>query len=182
MEHEAYNHPTFEMPLYVINNPYRVAQSFAGRYFIGHTPILTLRRRLNAWGGLLNDAGSGVDIFLNTFTVSNIGDVPIRAELWLNATPPGKPSYSESVSAANTAITPVPQPSATLAYAQQLPYVPAKGVSLFSRIVGASSTEVGNYYGKIVVPPGSDVIVFLHAPSDRTVKAEIALGWWENTV
>ena len=34
-------------PMEVINLPYRVYQSFKGKYFMGHTPFLTLERNLN---------------------------------------------------------------------------------------------------------------------------------------
>ena len=59
---------------------------------------------------------------------------------------------------------------------------PQGGCSLFTRVAGAHSTEVGNYYGKIVIPPGGTFLVQLLSPSTGTVSAEVALGWWEEPV
>ena len=59
---------------------------------------------------------------------------------------------------------------------------PQGGCSLFTRVVGAHSTEVGNYYGKIVIPQGGTFLVRLLSPSIGTVSDEVAFGWWEEPV
>ncbi len=156
---------------------YRVNKAFEGKYFIGHTPVMTLRGQ-NAWGGLLNPHGSGVDLFFNTFTVSNYSDMPFRSQLWVNA-PTGRCYMSPYVSPSNTARAPQREPRAQLVYQPEAEGMPSGGVSLLSRIIPANDTVVGNYYGKIVIPPGGSVIVLLYAPRGE-VSAEVALGWWED--
>jgi hypothetical protein len=160
---------------HVVSLEYRVSKAFEGRYFMGHTPTLTLPQRAAAWAALLNPQGSGINVFVNTFTVSNFSTSPFRAQLWLNAMPE-QGEASPYVSATNTAITPLMQPGAVVAYGQGSI---GGGQSLFTRVAGAQSTEVGNYYGKIIVPPGGSFLVLLQSPNAAGAQAEAAFGWWE---
>ena len=164
----------------VVSLEYRVSKSFEGRYFMGHTPPMTLPVRGNGWAALFNPRGSGVNVFVNTFTVSNFSTVPFRAQLWLNTMPDGGQA-SPHVSAVNAAIQPPVRPGAAIIYGQMAGQLKV-GQSLFTRVAGAQSTEVGNYYGKIVVPPGSALLVQLQGPAVSGVQAEVALGWWEDMV
>lgn len=169
----------YPQPMQVVNLPYRVYESFKGRYFMGHTPFITMGDHYNGWGGLINPISSGINMYINTFTVSNTSDTPFRAELWLNAKPFSKATVSPHVSPANTAIEPLPTPKAVLVFASHLKECPSSGVSIFERISEANSTVVGNYYGKIIIPPGGSFIVYLHSPNAESIKADIAFGWWE---
>ena len=161
----------------VVNLPYRVNKALEGKYFIGHTPALILFRDSNMWAGLINPQNSGVDLFLNTFTVSNYTDTPFQTQIWLvNA--PGRGILSSDVSASNRAIFPPHKPKVRLEYGDNACF--PDGVSLFTRMAEANSTVVGNYYGKIVVPPGEAVVALLCSPGYRRVCAEVAFGWWED--
>lgn len=161
----------------VVSLEYRVNKAFEGKYFMGHTPVMTLNGG-NAWGGLANPRGSGVDLFINTFTVSNYSGTPFQAELWLNPLPE-RSLVSSYVTVSNTAKMPLREPKAKLVYQPAAGGEPKGGTSLFSRVAEADSTVVGNYYGKIVVPEGGSFLVFLYAPHSE-VSAEVALGWWED--
>jgi hypothetical protein len=163
---------------HVVSLEYRVHQAFLGRYFMGHTPQLTLPPCGSVWAALYNPPASGMNIFVNTFTVSNFSATPFRAHLWLNAMAGGGVG-SPFVCAANTTIVPQTWPRAVIDYGQS---APQGGCSLFTRVAGAHSTEVGNYYGKIVIPPGGTFLVQLLSPSTGTVSAEVAFGWWEEPV
>ena len=79
----------------------------------------------------------------------------------------------------NTAIMPQPEPRVVIVSGQG---EPQGGCSLFTRVAGAHSTEVGNYYGKIVIPPGGTFLVQLVSPNTCAVHAEAAFGWWEEPV
>lgn len=181
MDNEAYHGECeMERPQQVVSNPYRVWQSFKGNYFIGHTPLLVLGGCGNAWGGLINPADSCVNLFINTFTVSNTSEKPFRAQIWLNARAAGDIQRSPHVTPANTAYTPLPEPEAKLLYAEGVKDWPKKGTSIFTRIAEGHATVVGNYYGKIILPPGGSFIVYLIAPDSCPIKAEVAMGWWED--
>ncbi len=160
----------------VVSLEYRVSKAFEGKYFMGHTPGMSLNG-LNAWAGLVNPKNSGISLFINTFTVSNNSDTALRAELWVNAAP-GRALASPFVSPSNTAIMPPPVPKAQLIYQPAAQGMPAGGSSLFSRVAHAQDTVVGNYYGKIVIPSGGSLFVLLYAPPTEAA-AEVAFGWWE---
>jgi hypothetical protein len=165
----------------VVNLEYYVNKSFEGKYFMGHTPILTLSGGANAWGGLSNPKHSGVNLYINVFTVSNYSSTPFRAELWLNFKPL-KGHISSSVSPANLAIKPHPEPEAALIYNQNVGGRPDNRVSIFSRIAGINSTTVADYSGEIILPPGGTFISYLYSPGSKCIKTELAFGWWEERI
>ena len=150
-------------------------QAFLGRYFMGYTPQLTLPPRGSVWAALYNPPASGVNMFVN-FTVSNSSPTPFRAYLWFNAAADGGEA-SPYVCATNTAVVPQPEPRTMIVSGQG---VPQGGCSLFSRVAGAHSTEVGNYYGKIIIPPGGTFLVQLVSPNTCAIPAEEAFGWWSS--
>jgi hypothetical protein len=49
----------------VVSLEYRVNKAFEGKYFMGHTPTLTLSGTMGAWGGLINPESSGVSLYVN---------------------------------------------------------------------------------------------------------------------
>lgn len=160
----------------VISLEYRVSKSFQGRYFMGHTPTMTLPYRANGWAALFNPRGSGINIFVNTITVCNFSTTPFRATIWFNAMPDGG-QVSENAAAVNAAIQPPVWPEAAIVYGTG----PLQnGQSLFTRVAGAQSTEVGNYYGKIILPPGGSLLVQMQGPATTGAQAEVAFGWWED--
>jgi len=161
----------------VVSLEYRVNKAFEGKYFMGHTPMMTLRGG-NAWGGLVNPRGSGVLLFINTFTVSNYSGTPFQAQLWLNASAE-RGMTSSYVMVSNAAKTPLREPKAKLLYQPAAGAEPQDGKSLFSRVASPNDTVVGNYYGKIVVPEGGSFLVFLYAPKAE-VSTELGFGWWED--
>jgi hypothetical protein len=160
----------------VVSLEYRVNKAFEGKYYIGHAPVMTLRNT-SAWAGLLNPKGSGINLFVNTFTVTNYSDTPLRAQLWVNAMP-GSYQVSPHVSPTNTAKTPLREPKVQLAYQPGAGSAFSGGQSLFSRVAPGNDTVVGNYYGKIVIPPGGCFVALLYPPQSE-VSAEVAFGWWE---
>lgn len=161
----------------VINLEYRVNKSFEGRYFMGHTPALLLPFRTGGWAALFNPRGSGVNVYVNTITVSNYCAVPFRATVWLNAMPDGGQAVTTTASV-NATIQPPIWPAAAIVFGAGQPQV---GQSLFTRVAGAQTTEVGNYYGKIILPPGGSVLVQLPGLV-QGAQAEVAFGWWEEDI
>jgi hypothetical protein len=162
----------------VVSLEYRVDKAFEGRYFMGHTPTLVLPACGNVWAALYNPPGSGVNVYINTFTVSNFSALPFRIQLWLNALAVGG-LLSPYVCPTNAAYVPSVWPKAVVDYGQG---VLQGGCSLFTRVAGAQSTEVGNYYGKIVVPPGGTLLALLQSTSVANIQTEVAFGWWEDPV
>jgi hypothetical protein len=160
----------------VVTLDYCVAKAFEGKYFAGHTPVLALRG-LRAWAALANPQGSGVNLFLNTYSVSNYSDAPVQSQAWMNC-PLGHYRVSAFVSTSNLAQRPLSVPKAELAYQYDVPSEPREGISLFPMIAAANQTTIGTYSGRYIVPPGGSFAVFLCA-RDNEAAAEVAFGWWE---
>ena len=162
---------------------YRVYKSFEGKYFIGHTPILRLSCGSNSWGGLINPRNSNVNLYVNTFTTTNFSDVTFSSQIWLNSTPIGDIETSDCVSIANTAIRcHRKQSKVKIQYAENISSSLIDGESIFRRIAEANSTVVGNYYGKIIIPPGGSFIIFLSSSDTKPIESEVAFGWWEDKI
>ena len=169
-----------KQPLEVIDITFSVQQTFLGNYFFGQTDILTFGGGYNAWGGLINPVGSGVDMFWNVYTISNFSSRPFTTEAWLNSTPPGKGIVSKNVAPANQAIIPLPRPIVELQYADCLLQSPTDGIYSFLRRVEPNSTLTRHdFQGLIIIPPGDSAILFLRSPDQETIRSRIAFGWWE---
>jgi hypothetical protein len=177
---EAYDFEPYAKPLQqTVNIPNPLYKSLQGKYFIGQTPPLFLNNGSNAWAALANPEDSGRVLFFNVFTVSNFSSHIIGAQLWLNTNPPGSPAVSSLVSPADTALCPKPEHRILLQYVQSTGEIPYGGVNIFDRIVPSTSTLVSQEDGKIIIPPGGNVVLFLKSSDAETTNAIVAFGWWE---
>ena len=159
---------------------YSTNMAFEGKYFLGHTPILVMHG-MNAYGAVFNPLGSGVNLYINSISLSNYSDRPLDSHAWMNC-PLKRFMVSPFVSTSNFAKRPLTAPKAKVAYQQAMPYKPSDGISLFPLISEANKTTIGYYYGRYIVPPGGSFLVSLGAPdyTDYKVCAKIAFGWWED--
>ncbi|MGI5880012.1 MAG: DUF6143 family protein [Syntrophomonadaceae bacterium] len=166
----------------VVSLPNPFAQSVAGKYFLGQTEILTLGEGNFSWGGLINPSNSGVKLFANVFTVTNLSAEPLTARIWLNADLFGGGKTATKVSPSNTSIQPLPQPGVKLKYEESTTLFPTGGVNVFNREVPPFSTIVGEEDGKYIFSPGGAYIIFLEKTGSGLATARIAFGWWEEKV
>ena len=174
-EHEPYAKPLQQ----AVNIPNPLYKSLQGKYFIGRTPTLFLNHCRHAWAALVNPEDSCRTLFFNVFTVSNFSSNIITAQLWLNTNPPGNPSVSSLISPTDTALCPIPENRVLLQYEQSTKGVPCGGVNIFDRIVPPNTTLVSEEDGKIIIPPGGNVLLFLKSSGMETTHAIVAFGWWE---
>lgn len=165
-------------PLEVVSIPNSLSKSIKGQYFVGQTETLKLYPGLNAWGGLVNPNGSGVDLFVNVYTITNLSETPFLAQIWFNADLPGEGTVSDKVSPGNTTLYPPPAPKIELQFAKSVKGFPTGGVNVFNRLVGPKSTLVSEEDGKWIFPPGGNFTIFLVSPGTELIKAQIAFGWW----
>lgn len=165
----------------VVSLSNQFAKSVEGKYFLGQTEILTLRDAKYSWGGLINPSNSGVRLYVNVFTVTNLSTEPLTARIYLNSSPPGGGQTATKVSPSNTSIQPNTQPKIDLKYEEATILFPIGGVNVFNREVPAFSTVVGEEDGKYIFSPGGTFVVFLEKTSSglAAVTAKIAYGWWE---
>ncbi|MGE5389989.1 MAG: DUF6143 family protein [Deltaproteobacteria bacterium] len=163
----------------VVSLPNPFAQSVAGKYFVGQTGKLILGEGKYSWGGLINPLDSGVKLFANVFTITNLSDEPITARIWLNPDLPGEGEITTKVSPANTSIQPLPEPRVDLKYEESTTLFPIGGVNVFNREVPALSTVVGEEDGKYIFSPGGNFVLFLEKTTAGLATARLAFGWWE---
>lgn len=169
-------------PIEVVSIPNPLSKSIKGRYFAGQTEILILGQGFNTWGGLINPSNSGVNLFVNVYTVTNFSEIPLLAQIWFNTKPPGMGVISDKVTPGNTTLSPLPVPKTELQYVQSVSGFPTSGVNAFDRLVGPKGTLASEDDGKWIIPPGGNYIVFLVSPGAELIKALIAFGWWEEKI
>jgi hypothetical protein len=167
-----------------VNIPIELYESLKGDYFIGYADNLTLGNGTSAWARLYNPSQSGVNLYVNVWTVTDISELNFRAQFWFNATPPGTPSVSALVTPSNTAIRPIPEPKIKLQQASNVTGDPVGGVKAFVRRGEPGTTLVDTENGKLIFPPGGSFLVFLsiEGNSDIAAAGRIAFGWWEEPI
>ena len=143
-----------------VNIPIELYQSTLGRYFIGYADDLSFGRNTSAWARLYNPEGSGVNLHVNVWTVTDISDAPFRAQFWFNASVPG--AYSTAAGTpTNTAIRPVPVPKVEMQLASDVTATPVGGVKAFVRRGQPLETMVETENGKLIFPPGGSFLVYI---------------------
>lgn len=165
-----------------INIPNPLAKSVEGKYFLGYADELNFGRGTSAWAGLFNPPGSGVYLFVNVWTVTELlGASPIKAEVWFNSVLPGEPVVEPLITSANQALRPNPRPRVRLLKASNVKGEPVGGFKAFSRITEPESTQVFEEDGKYIFAPGGNLTVFLSNPETpgQSAAGRVAFGWWE---
>jgi hypothetical protein len=165
-----------------INIPNPLAKSFAGKYFLGYADELNFGQGTSAWAGLFNPPGSGVYLFVNVWTITELlGASPIRAQIWFNSVMPGEPVAEPQVTSANQALRPVPRPKVRLFKASNVIGSPTNGFKAFVRRTEPESTQVFEEDGKYIFAPGGNLTVFLSNPESplQPASGRVAFGWWE---
>lgn len=165
-----------------INIPNPLAKSFEGKYFVGYADELRFGKGKSAWAGLFNPPGSGVYMFVNVWTITELlGEAPIRAQIWFNANMPGDAIVETLFTPANQALRPAPRPKVRILKANNVSGTPTGGIKAFVRRTEPESTQVFEEDGKYIFAPGGNLSVFLSAPEtpDKSASARVALGWWE---
>ncbi|HSQ88263.1 DUF6143 family protein [Romboutsia sp.] len=163
-----------------VSIPYDLYESKEGNYFIGQTPILTGEGG-RALGALVNPCNSGVNIYVNVITVTNISELSLSAEIYLKYKVKGG-LISDLVSSANLAFNPDPTPKGQIKYLNTATEAPSTSIAIFTRIVSPSSTLVIDG-SQIIIPPGESLVVYLGGilPIEQN-STKVAFGWWEDEI
>jgi hypothetical protein len=160
--------------------PENVYHSNLGEYFLGQTDIMSFGGGYNGWGALVNPAGSGVNMFLNAYTITNFSDEPLTAEGWLSAILPGRRETSPYFAVGNQTIIPPPIPRVEIQNASLVTGTPKGGTYTFVRRVEPSETLTKHdFQGMYIISPGSSFSLFFLSPENGQVHARVAFGWWE---
>ena len=166
-------------PQEVVSIPVSLFKSMEGKYFVGQTEALWVGNGLNAWAGLVNPCNSGVNLYVNVFTISNFSDDYLTAEIWLNTSLPEKGSVSHKISPTNTALKSLPKNKVNIRFVESTTLVPQNGVNVYERIVPPNTTLVSEEDGKFIESPGGNYVVVIKSSSAKPHKVIVAFGWWE---
>lgn len=158
--------------------------SLQGQYFVGYADNMYFEKDKNAWAALVNPNDSGVNLFVNVWTVTDLYEPPIRLQIWFNSSLPGDPTVSKLVISSNTAILPLPQPKILLMQASNVIGTPEGGVKGFVRRTLPGETLAVDEDGKFIIPPGGNFAVFLSNADSASLPASVrvAYGWWEEKI
>lgn len=167
-----------------VNISVELYESMKGDYFIGYADNLTFGNGTNAWARLYNPPNSGVNLFVNVWTVTDISESSFRAQFWFNANPPSRYTRSPLVTPTNTTIVPAPRPRIELQQASNVTKDPTGGIKAFVRRGEPGVTMVETEGGKLIFPPGGSFLIFLSIFGDPKTEASgrIAFGWWEEEI
>jgi hypothetical protein len=167
-----------------VSIPIDLYKSLRGEYFVGFANDLNFGKGTIAWARLYNPPNSGVNLYVNVWTISGVLAVPFEAQFWFNTSPPGTPVATTFVSMANTAIQP-PRPSKIqLQYASMTQGEFTGGTMSFVRRGIPEITIVGDENGKFIFPPGGSFLISLSnlETPQLLVSGYIAFGWWEEII
>lgn len=166
----------------VVNIENSIFKSFQGKYFLGQSNLLSFGYDGYAYGVLYNPPNSGVILYVSVITISNTSNIPVKSRIYLNANIPGGSTAVTAVTPSNLAVSPLPVPMVNFLVGQFVTGEVTGGVKAFTRMVSPSYTLVMEKDGKIVIPPGGNILTSLVPPEDQLVKADIAYGWWEEKI
>lgn len=169
---------------YNVNVPISLFKSIEGKYFVGTAENLEFGNATHAWARLYNPPNSGVNLYVNAWTVSDILTTPYRIQIWFNSMPPGLIQYSMSVTPSNLAVRPQTKSQIQLQYGIVVRGFPTGGVKAYGRNSLAGTTIVSEEEGKFIFPPGGSFLVFISNPERPTQPASgnISFGWWEEPI
>lgn len=174
---------TEKQPVEVVDITTPAMNSMLGRYFIGQTGVLNFGGRHNAWGGIINPRNSGVNLYIDLFTITNFSTQNFIAEIWLNSDIPDKAVISPTVTPSNQAISPPPTPKAVMENADYITEPLKNGVNIFGRIVDPNSTLVSDSHkGSIIIGTGGSFSILLRSPGLQNINGTIVLTWWEEKI
>lgn len=167
----------------VVNITSPALNSRLGRYFIAQTGLLNFGSEYNAWGGIINPVDSGVDLYIDIFTITNFSTQSFVGEIWLNANTPVNAVVSPNITPSNQGISPPPMPKAVMKYADYLTEPMNSGVNIFGRIVAPNSTLVSDSHnGSIIIGPGGSFSILLRPQASQYITGTIVLTWWEEAI
>lgn len=163
----------------VVSVPVSLAKSTEGKYFVGQTEALKVGSGSVGWAGLINPSDSGINQYVNVFTVTNFSDEYLTAQIWLNTDFPEKSRISDKVSPTNTEIRPFPQNKAQIRFIEATNTLPKAGVNVYERIVPPHTTLVGEEDGKFIEAEEGNYVLVIKSQGITVSKVIVALGWWE---
>ncbi len=161
--------------------PYSLYRSLKGQYFMGYADNMYFEMDKSAWAMLYNPQDSGVNLFVNVWTMTDLYEPPTRVQIWFNSRMPGDAMESPLLTTVNFTMQPQPKPKAKLVQASNVTGEPDGGAKAYARRSLPGETIVKEEEGKIILPPGGNITVFISNSEGVNIPAytRVAYGWWE---
>ncbi|WLR43390.1 DUF6143 family protein [Bacillus carboniphilus] len=161
----------------VVNVENTSFQASKGKMFIGTTDTLKFGPDTSAWARLYNPIDSTVNLFINTYFISNLSEVTIFKETYLNALPPGERIVSNSISNTNLGSRRTPQ--GIIEFNPSVIGEPSGGVKVTtSPVTSLGRLAVGELMGQLIIVPGTSFLVFFK--SESMAEATFDIIWFES--
>ncbi|MHC1696293.1 MAG: DUF6143 family protein [Eubacteriales bacterium] len=167
-----------------VNIPIELYESMRGKYFMGYADNLILGNGTGAWARLYNPVNSGVNLYVNVWTVTDLSESLFLAEFWFNSDAYGKWTNLDTVTTTNFTLYPTPEPRIRLQAASCVLSEPPSGTKGFIRNGQPGTTVVDTENGKLIFPPGGSFMAYMSLRDDKSSYAtgRIAFGWWEEKI
>lgn len=167
-----------------IATPYAMAMASQCRYYLGQTDKIPLGAAGYSYAALANPAGSGVQLYINEYVLTNFSAEPREAQIWFGATKSiVGAKTSTQVSPGYVQLSACPSAQGKILFASGSTDIPRQGVTVSTRILPAMTTVPSEKSGHWILDPGTAVMVLLpaHGESDSG-EWLFAAGWWEQPV
>lgn len=163
-----------------ITNP--LVKSLQGRYFVGETESLTPAAGGYGWGGLVNPPMSGVQLFLDIYTISNLSKNPLLSQIWFGSAPTVPAMVSPKVTSANSSLQPPIMPHGQVQFEATATRPVGEGTEAAARVVPAYSTTAAEKHGHWIIGPGQSILFTVAGIDNAPINAILSFGWWEEPV
>jgi hypothetical protein len=152
--------------------------SLIRRYFLGQTPAMIISSGNRSWGELYNPENSGVNLYVNVWTTSNLGAKNYTAEIYFGGV---VQDVLDSELIACTHVCPVGGVNniGLIRYRSNVTGLEVSGgINAFTRRVPEQTTIISVENGKYIIRPGERFGLLLR---DTTASGDVrvAFGWWE---
>jgi len=157
--------------------PMDYRMSLSGRYFLGQTPEMSVTSDNNSWGELYNPENSGLRLYVNVWTVTNVSGNNFTGGIFFDSV---MDEVLDSGFITCTNMCPdLPENVGVIRYRDnESGLVPVGGIEAFTRRIPQQTTVISVENGKYIIPPGKRIGILARSATGNAVS-RIAFGWWE---
>lgn len=164
--------------------PYVMAMASQCRYHLGQTEKIPIGEGINGYGALANPVGSGVQLYIHDFFVSNFSRQPLEAQIWFGQTKAIMGAKtSAQTSPGYVQLSACPSAQGKILFSSGTTETPRLDVAVSTRILPSMTTIAAEKNGHWILDPGTAMMIYLPSPA-ASGRSEFlfAAGWWEQPV
>lgn len=164
--------------------PYAMAMASQCRYYLGQTEKIPFAAGSHSFAALANPAGSGVQLHINEYVVTNFSSQPVEAQIWFGPTKSiVGAKTSAQISPGFVQLSACPSAQGKILFSSGAAETPRQGVTVSTRIVPPLTTIASEKSGHWILDPGTALTFILPSPEQTEGDGWLfAAGWWEQPV